>query len=97
VWNPDLCACPLLIRCLFKTHNEDIVPKLPGYALGFAHISSEYWITTPNDVAVTTADIQVSSGAYNFAGNKGTLGLNPDEHNFYFNDISACGPGFEFP
>ena len=62
------------------THAEDLVPKLPGYALGFAHVSNEYWITSPTGAAVTSADIKVSSGAYNLKGNKGTLGLSADDH-----------------
>jgi hypothetical protein len=73
------------------THAEDIVPKLPGYLLGYAHVSKEYWITSPIDVPVTTTDINVSSGAYNFAGNKGTLGLNGDDHSWYFGQITGGG------
>jgi hypothetical protein len=73
------------------THKDDIVPKLPGYLLGYAHISNEYWITSPNDVPVTTSDIQVSSGPFNLAGNKGTLAANPDDHQWYFGQITGCG------
>lgn len=74
------------------THANDIVPKLPGYLLGYAHVSPEYWITSPTDAAVTADDIQVSSGVVNLQGNQGQLGGSVDDHLFYFNAISACGP-----
>ena len=73
------------------TNKEDIVPKLPGYLLGYAHVSNEYWIRSPNGAPVTTSDIQVSSGAFNLAGNKGTLGANGDDHQWYFGRITGCG------
>ena len=73
------------------THAEDIVPKLPGYPLGYAHVSPEYWITTPTGSPVTPNDIQESSGIIDLKGNQGTLGSSIDDHLFYFNNISACG------
>lgn len=73
------------------TNDEDIVPKLPGYLLGYAHISNEYWITSESGTQATTSDIHVSSGAYNLAGNKGTIGANGDDHQWYFGPITACG------
>ena len=79
------------------THDDDIVPKLPGYLLGYAHVSNEYWITTGDNVPVTTQDIKVSSGAINLSGNEGTLQSDLDNHYWYFEDISACGGDFEFP
>ena len=75
------------------THKEDPVPKLPSYLLGYAHISGEYWITSPTGVTPTTSDVSVSSGAYNLKGNGGTLGINGDDHTFYFNMITGCGSG----
>lgn len=78
------------------TSDKDLVPKLPGYLLGYAHISSEYWITAPSGSPVTPADIQVSSGPLNIRGNQGTLESNVDDHGVYFGRIAACGPGFEF-
>ncbi|KAK5059958.1 hypothetical protein LTR84_009841 [Exophiala bonariae] len=73
------------------THAQDVVPKLPGYAFGFAHVSPEYWVTSATGVAVTSNDIQVSSGVVNFKGNQGTLGNSIDDHLWYFNNISGCG------
>lgn len=73
------------------THNEDLVPKLPGYILGYAHISDEYWITSATNETTTTSDIQVSSGALNFEGNKGTLGSSVDDHSWYLGPITGCG------
>lgn len=73
------------------THAQDVVPKLPGYGFGYAHVSPEYWITSPTGAAVTPNDIQVSSGIINFKGNQGTLGNSIDDHLWYFNNISGCG------
>jgi hypothetical protein len=74
------------------THREDPVPKLPGYLLGYAHTSSEYWVKSPVGAAVTTRDVKVSDGAVNFSGNGGTWGGNVDDHLWYFNNIAACQP-----
>jgi len=74
------------------THDQDIVPKLPGYALGFAHVSPEYWITTPSGTAVAANDVQVSSGVVDLLGNQGTLESSIADHLFYFNSVAACGP-----
>jgi hypothetical protein len=74
------------------THADDIVPKLPGYPV-FAHVSPEYWITSPSNVAVTANDIQVSTGVYDLAGNQGQIESSIDDHLWYFNAISACSPG----
>ena len=74
------------------THKEDPIPKLPGYLLGYGHVSSEYWIKSPSGATVTTEDIKVSSGAINFSGNGGTWGSNVNDHGWYFNSIAACAP-----
>lgn len=75
------------------THKEDPVPKLPGYFLGYAHISPEYWITAPSGAPVTSNVVKVSSGAIQLiSGNGGTLGVNVNDHFWYFNDISDCAP-----
>lgn len=75
------------------THAEDIVPKLPGYALDYAHVSPEYWITSPTNATVTADDIQVSSGVVDLEGNQGQVNSSVEDHRFYFNRISACGSG----
>ena len=74
------------------THSDDPVPKLPGYLLGYGHVSSEYWITSPSLVAVTMNNVKVSSGAINFWGNEGTWGSNVNDHLWYFDKIAACSP-----
>lgn len=74
------------------THANDIVPKLPGYPLGFAHVSPEYWITAPFGVTVTADVIQVSSGEVDLQGNEGQLGGTITDHLWYFNAICACSP-----
>ena len=73
------------------SHLQDVVPKLPGYAFGYAHISPEYWITSPSNAPVTENDIQVSTGVINFKGNSGTLGNSVEDHLWYFDSISGCG------
>ncbi|KIW13151.1 hypothetical protein PV08_08338 [Exophiala spinifera] len=72
------------------THANDIVPKLPGYPLGFAHVSPEYWITSATSTTVTANDVQVSSGVVDLQGNQGQLGGTVSDHLWYFNAIAAC-------
>ncbi|EXJ75172.1 uncharacterized protein A1O5_01868 [Cladophialophora psammophila CBS 110553] len=74
------------------THAEDIVPKLPGYPI-FAHVSPEYWITSPTNAAVTVNDVQVSTGVIDLQGNQGQLDSSIEDHGWYFNSIAACSPG----
>jgi len=72
------------------THANDIVPKLPGYPLGYAHVSPEYWITSPTLAPVTANDVQVSSGVIDLKGNQGQLGGTVTDHLWYFNGIADC-------
>ncbi|KIW34176.1 uncharacterized protein PV07_00971 [Cladophialophora immunda] len=74
------------------THAQDLVPKLPGYPI-FAHVSPEYWITSPTNAAVTVNDIQESSGVIDLQGNQGQLDSSIEDHGWYFNSIAACSPG----
>ena len=81
------------------THLNDPVPRLPPVALGFAHISPEYYITAPNNVPPTPADITKYEGSFNLMGNTGSnpLQLDISAHGWYFNQIGACGGSdFEF-
>jgi len=79
------------------THAKDAVPKLPGYLLGFRHVSPEYWITSGNNEPVTENDIIESTGILNLKGNGGTLVPNADDHSWYFNKVADCAPeGLEF-
>ena len=81
------------------THYDDPVPRLPPRALGFVHISPEYYIDTVTGVEVTAANITVLAGAVNMAGNTGNDRNRTDgaEHGWYFNSVSACGPsGHDF-
>lgn len=74
------------------THYDDPVPRLPPLALGFVHISPEYYIKTGNGIAVTAADVTELTGSVNFLGNTGNLKSLDDiaAHGWYFNNISAC-------
>lgn len=79
------------------THTDDIVPKLPGILFGYRHVGPEYFITSGNNVPVTTRDITVIPGQPLIAGNQATLTSSIDAHGWYFNAIAACSPeGFEF-
>lgn len=74
------------------THANDIVPKLPGYPLGFAHVSPEYWITSLALATVTASDVQTSSGEIDLEGNQGQLGDSVTDHLWYFDSVAACSP-----
>ncbi|KAL8995052.1 MAG: hypothetical protein Q9169_005151 [Polycauliona sp. 2 TL-2023] len=83
------------------THKNDPVPRLPPVALGFVHISPEYYISSPNNVVPTANDITQYDGRINLLGNSGNNPLKTDlsAHGWYFGPISACGDpndGIEF-
>lgn len=81
------------------THYNDPVPNYPaqynvtGNASrpDYMHPSPEYYISTPNNVDVTVADIKEYVGIGNSSGNA-RWGSNTDanSHGFYFANISAC-------
>lgn len=79
------------------SHQNDPVPKLPLLAMGYVHVSPEYYITSPTNVSVSADDIEVLDGEVNFAGNTGTGAPNITDipqHNWYFEQVNACkGPG----
>jgi Lipase (class 3) len=78
------------------THAKDMIPKLPGYLLGYAHVSSEYWITAASGNPVTSISVKMSSGAINLSGNGGTVFSSIDDHMYYFNRVAACSSGFDW-
>jgi Lipase (class 3) len=79
------------------THTDDIVPKLPGIFAGYRHVGTEYFITSGNNVPVTTRDITVIPGRPLIAGNQATFTSSIEAHSWYFNAVGACAPGgFEF-
>ncbi|EAU29425.1 hypothetical protein ATEG_09976 [Aspergillus terreus NIH2624] len=80
------------------THTNDPVPKLPLLAMGYVHVSPEYWITAPdNDTSVAPNQVQVLEGEVNWNGNTGTGAPNPFDfspHHWYFERTDGCiGPG----
>lgn len=83
------------------THANDIVPNVPSYALGFRHVSPQYWIIAGNNQTVTVDDIQVSTGIEDQKGDSYTLlelfETSVDAHVWYFNPngekTSSCFPG----
>ncbi|KAE8378663.1 Alpha/Beta hydrolase protein [Aspergillus bertholletiae] len=72
------------------THTNDIVPKLPPKLLGYHHFSPEYFISSGDEVAVTSTDVTEVTGIDSTAGNDGTSGSSVDAHQWYFVAISAC-------
>ncbi|KAJ5621074.1 hypothetical protein N7510_005058 [Penicillium lagena] len=72
------------------THTDDIVPKLPPASFGFSQPSPEYWITSGNNVTVTTSTIQEIQGVGSDSGNAGTTDVSIEAHNWYLVDIDAC-------
>ncbi|PLN85474.1 alpha/beta-hydrolase [Aspergillus taichungensis] len=73
------------------THSNDIVPRLPSHILGYTHSSPEYWITTENDVKVTSSDIKVIEGVGSDEGNAGSgLDMSIPAHSWYFVEIDTC-------
>ncbi|KAJ5656410.1 hypothetical protein N7507_008360 [Penicillium longicatenatum] len=82
------------------THTNDPVPKLPLLAMGYVHVSPEYWITSGNNVTVSTSDVQKLEGTVNWNGNTGTgVPLISDfaAHHWYFERADGClGAGLPF-
>lgn len=80
------------------THKADPVPRLPPIALGFVHISPEYYLDVGNDEEVTLQDVEGPlEGSINFKGNTGNLKIDFGAHGWYFGNISICRPDvFEF-
>ncbi|CAI7615285.1 unnamed protein product [Penicillium manginii] len=72
------------------THTNDIVPRLPPTSFGFSHASPEYWITSGNDVTVTTSDVVEVSGIDSTAGNAGEATPEVEPHNWYIVNIDGC-------
>lgn len=52
-------------------HNKDPVTQLPFQWMGYYHHSPEYWITSGNNVAVTTSDLKICTGVGNSSCNAG--------------------------
>lgn len=77
------------------THTNDAIPKLPGYALQYRHVSPEYWITAASGKTPGPNDIKTSTGTFDLKGNQGTFISTISDHQWYFNAITACSPGFE--
>ncbi|KAJ5546255.1 hypothetical protein N7494_003840 [Penicillium frequentans] len=82
------------------THTNDPVPKLPLLAMGYVHVSPEYWITSGDNVTVTTSDVQKLEGTVNLNGNTGTGALLISDipaHHWYFEQADGClGAGLPF-
>ncbi|THC95547.1 hypothetical protein EYZ11_004972 [Aspergillus tanneri] len=74
------------------THTVDPVPKLPPLAMGYVHVSPEYWITTPDNTTVEPGEVQELAGTVNFQGNTGTgipLLTQFSAHHWYFEQADA--------
>ncbi|KAJ5587309.1 uncharacterized protein N7459_003074 [Penicillium hispanicum] len=82
------------------THTNDPVPKLPLIAMGYSHVTPEYWITSPNNATVGTTDVEILQGVNTDNGNTGTgppLITDIPAHHWYFEEADACkGGGLPF-
>ncbi|KAG8526337.1 uncharacterized protein KY384_000330 [Bacidia gigantensis] len=83
------------------THKDDPVPRLPPLALGYKHISPEYYIDVGDEEGPFTADrFTVFTGDANTQGNEGHASnlFDWSSHGWYFNEVGACYShgGFEF-
>lgn len=73
------------------THTNDPVPKVPLLAMGYVHISPEYYINKPNGQDPSARDIQTIDGAANlFKGNQANLWPDIDAHRWYFGSAYTC-------
>jgi hypothetical protein len=76
------------------THQNDLVPNLPGYSFDYRHISPQYWITSPIGASVTTSDVQVSSGIEDEDGDYYSsleiFETSNAVHSWYFGHIDVC-------
>ncbi|KAG0634801.1 Alpha/Beta hydrolase protein [Tuber brumale] len=81
------------------THLNDPVPRLPPVALGYYHISPEYWISY-GDSNIKARDVEIYEGILNTGGNtgQGFITLNVTAHSTYFlpTGISGCGSLWDF-
>jgi len=68
-------------------HTNDPVPRLPPEAFNYKHVEPEYYISSGNNVPVTTNDIEICDC------NENATSLDLSAHDWYFNDISGCYPG----
>lgn len=71
------------------THWNDPVPKLPPIAVGYVHISPEYYINKPNE-SVQATDVNVYTGLVSFQGNTRWLSIDTHAHMWYFQNMSVC-------
>jgi hypothetical protein len=76
------------------SHQNDLVPNLPGYFFDYRHVSPQYWITAATGAPVNSSDIEVSSGIEDESGDYCSLleifETSFTAHTWYFNDITAC-------
>ena len=77
------------------THTTDPVPKVPWTEQGYTHLAPEYWISSGNNVPVTSTDIQVNPSVTS-GGDSGEIpiqdipGIDASPHTWYFNDLGNC-------
>lgn len=72
------------------THWNDPVPRLPPLALGYVHISPEYYINKGNGKTVGVKDVVVYQGSVNLKGNAAWIVTDVGAHLWYFNSVTQC-------
>ncbi|KEY69353.1 hypothetical protein S7711_08111 [Stachybotrys chartarum IBT 7711] len=74
------------------THYNDPVPRVPPMLIGYAHLSPEYYVSTPALTPVTTADIRVCAGIRNSDCNGAWIIVDILAHIQYFDLMGICFP-----
>ncbi|KAH7115385.1 Alpha/Beta hydrolase protein [Dactylonectria estremocensis] len=77
------------------THYNDPVPRVPPMLVGYAHISPEYYVSTPDLAPVTTADIRVCPGIKNADCNGAWIIPDILAHIQYFDIMGLCYPALD--
>ncbi|KAH6620102.1 Alpha/Beta hydrolase protein [Boeremia exigua] len=73
------------------THWNDPVPRMPMVAMGYVHVSPEYYVGVKNGAAVGTGDVKVYDGAVNlFKGNSAWLRTDVEAHRWYLSRMGIC-------
>ena len=72
------------------THTNDPVPRMPFEAMGYVHISPEYYISSGIGATPGVEDISTYQGLTEKKGNAAWLFTDMFAHGWYFNSVALC-------